>query len=134
MGYEFREITKEEQSKILKDVEQDVEKYKLLSHGFNENLTNHWIVNSELNSYLLWKPRFVRMDARDFRRYFFFKDCMYEISKLTFFGTEVAIIEMPPEEMLEEFKQEVTLSFMADNPSDAFVPIFTQWQGERHSD
>jgi hypothetical protein len=134
MTYELKEITVEDQQKILKDAEYDTEKHKRLSCGFKESLTNHWIVNSELNSYLLWKPSFVRRDAMDFRRYFFFKECMYEISKLTFFGTEVAIIEMPPEEMLEEFKQEVTLSFMADNPSDAFVPIFTQWQGERHSD
>lgn len=70
------------------------------------------------------------MDAEDYRKYFFFKGCMYEISQLTFFGFDVAIIDVPPEPQLEEFKQEVTSAFMATGSDSAFTPVFKFGKGE----
>lgn len=55
---------------------------------------------------------------------------MYEISQLTFFGFDVAIIDVPPEPQLEEFKQEVTSAFMATGSDSAFTPVFKFGKGE----
>lgn len=82
------------------------------------------MIDRERNYYMLGKPRFVRMDAEDFRRYFFFQGAMYEISRLTFFGYDVAILDIPPEALLEDFKREVTAAHMLGDSNSAFTPIF----------
>lgn len=130
MAYVVEKITPEDQQKILRDAACDPEKMKTLSNGFRDGFVHGWIVDRERDCYMIGKPRFVRMDAEDFRRYFFFKGCMYEISQLSFFGYDVAIIDMPPESQLEEFKQEVTAACMATGPDSAFTPIFKFGKGE----
>lgn len=132
MTYVVEKITPEDQEKILRDAACDPEKFKRLTIGFRDSdpKVTHWIIERKRDYYMLTKPCSVRREAGDLRRYFFFKGGMYEISQLQFFGPEIAIIDLPPESQLEEFKQEVTAAYMATGPDGSFMPVFTPWKGE----
>ena len=121
-----------DQEKILRDAACDSEKLKIFSRGFRDDdpTVTHWIVDRKNDCYLLAKPSSVRRDEGDLRRCFFFKGCIYELSQLQYFGPEIAIIDLPPEAQLEEFKQEVCAAYMATGSDGAFMPVFTAWKGE----
>lgn len=127
MAYVLEAISKEDQEKILRDAACDPEKLKRLTIGFRDldSALDTWVVDRERDCYMLDRPYPVYTGStEDFRRYFFFREYMYEISQLTFFGHDVVILDMPPESLLDDFKQEVTAAHMVGDSNSAFTPIF----------
>lgn len=130
MAFELSKTTDEDWIKILSDSQGDKEKYRLLNRDLKQR-PQIWVIDRSKNFYLLSKPgAYIPGSTEDFRCYFFFEGGFYELTKLKLFGPEIAIIEMPPIEFLDNFKQQLAAAFAVQFPEDfIYGAIFKNMEG-----
>ncbi|WP_434778352.1 hypothetical protein [Neisseria sp. Ec49-e6-T10] len=121
MAFVEEELTKEDQQKILRDVQYDEKKYALLKKNLEyytrSNFAHDWVIDYQSGFYLLYVSKNAFEFERDQYFYFYFYGKAYEVMKEGFSGI-LFLREVPEEAKLEEFKEFLRKAFAIHDRCD----------------
>jgi hypothetical protein len=137
MAYALEIITPIDREKIVEDAKQHPMKERDLTYAAKNlrDFPQKWAVDRERDLYMYFAPILVRLETMAMSLYFFFQGALYEIRVETPFGSQVNIVESPPDLLRDEFEKELSKAFTVfgrsgegqkdyfGNP-DPFVPEF----------
>ncbi|WP_434778357.1 hypothetical protein [Neisseria sp. Ec49-e6-T10] len=111
MAFVEEELTKEDQQKILRDVQYDEKKYALLKKNLEyytrPNFASHWIIDHQSGFYLLYVNKNAFETVLDDYFYFYCYGKAYEVIRKAY-GEGYFLKDVPEEAKLEEFKEILT--------------------------
>jgi hypothetical protein len=111
MAYIVKEISADDASKIISDVDEGKRRHLLGRDGFFSDLSDHfWAIDSERDMYLLRGPN---LESRSIYRFFYFhfEGRTYGFRARVFSNAPLQLDDAPDYSKLEVFKAELVKAF-----------------------
>ncbi|WP_434778358.1 hypothetical protein [Neisseria sp. Ec49-e6-T10] len=115
MVFVEEELTKEDQQKILRDVQCDEKKYALLKKNLEyytrPNFAHYWVIDHQSGFYLIYVSKNAHYSESDKYFYFYFYNKTYEVLAKRGFIDILYLKDLPEPTILDEFKENLRKAF-----------------------